>query len=109
MQKIQIPPTLTQMERSAIQAEALLKQLANANRLMILCHLTTGEKTVGELSKLIDLSQSSMSQHLSKLKYFGLVDTERKGQTVCYRLCSMEAQALLSVLYLIYCKPTQNN
>ena len=95
---------MKQMQRNAVKAEGLLKQLANANRLMILCHLVTGEKTVGELAKSLDLSQSSLSQHLAKLRESGLVQSDKRGLMVYYRICSMEAQALLSVLHLIYCK-----
>jgi DNA-binding transcriptional ArsR family regulator len=93
-----------QMQQNAEKAEQLLKQLANAHRLMILCHLITGEKNVGELSESIGLSQSSLSQHLAKMREAGLVESEKRGLCVYYRICSMEAQALLSVLHLIYCR-----
>jgi len=93
------------MKQHAVQAESMLKQLANAKRLLILCQLVTAEKSVGELSKTVGLSQSALSQHLAKLRASGLVECEKKGQMVYYRLCSMEAHALLSTLYLIYCKP----
>lgn len=92
------------MQRNAAQAEALLKQLANANRLMVLCHLVSGEKTVGELAKALGLSQSALSQHLAKLREAGLVESDKRGLSVYYRICSMEAQTLLSVLHLIYCR-----
>lgn len=92
------------MQKNAAQAEILLKQLANANRLMILCHLVSGEKTVSELAETVGLSQSSLSQHLAKLKDSGLVSSDKRGLMVYYRICSMEAQALLSVLHLIYCR-----
>ncbi len=95
---------LKQIQQSAAQAEALLKQLANASRLMVLCHLISGEKTVGELAILVGLSQSSLSQHLSKLRDAGLVESDKRGLSVYYRICSVEAQALLSVLHLIYCR-----
>lgn len=95
---------MKQMTRNAAKAEQLLKQLANANRLMVLCHLVTGEKTVGKLANSINLSQSALSQHLTRLREAGLVESEKRGLQVHYRLCSMEAQALLSVLHLIYCK-----
>ena len=60
--------------------------------------------TVGELAEKIDLSQSALSQHLAKLREAGLVESDKRGLMVYYRICSMEAQVLLSVLYLIYCK-----
>jgi DNA-binding transcriptional ArsR family regulator len=98
------PLTVKQMQKNAAQAEALLKQLANANRLMVLCHLVSGEKTVGELAEAVGLSQSALSQHLAKLREAGLVESDKRGLSVYYRICSMEAQALLSVLHLIYCR-----
>ncbi len=82
----------------------MLKELANPSRLMILCQLVEGEKSVGELCQVIDLSQSAVSQHLARLREAGLVDAEKRGQMVYYRLCNMQAHALLSTLYLIYCK-----
>ncbi len=104
MNPTQTPLTVKQMRHNAALAEALLKQLANANRLMVLCHLVSGEKTAGELSDLVALSQSALSQHLSKLRDAGLVESDKRGLSVYYRICSMEAQALLSVLHLIYCR-----
>ena len=95
---------ITDMKRNATKAEALLKQLANARRLVILCNLVSGEKSVGDLAKIVGLSSSALSQHLTKLRESGLVSCEKRGQQVYYRLHSMEAQALLSTLYLIYCK-----
>lgn len=97
-------PVAVEMMSHAVNAAALLKELANPSRLLILCQLIDGEKSVGELCKVIDLSQSSVSQHLARLREAGVVDTERRGQMVYYRLCNMEAHALLSTLYLIYCK-----
>ena len=95
---------IKQMQKNAAAAELLLKQLANANRLMVLCHLVAGEKTVGELAEAVGLSQSALSQHLAKLREAGLVSSDKRGLSVYYRICSMEAQALLSVLRLIYCR-----
>lgn len=97
-------PNAELMQHNAAKAEALLKQMANASRLMVLCHLATGEKTAGELADFVGLSPSALSQHLTKLRAAGLVDSEKRGLMVFYRICSMEAQALLSVLYLAYCK-----
>lgn len=92
------------MRRSAVTAEAMLKQLANASRLMVLCSLVNGEKTVGQLLESVDISQSALSQHLAKLRAQKLVATEKRGLFVYYRIDSAEVRALLSTLYLIYCK-----
>ncbi len=95
--------TLAEMKASVCKAEAVLKQLANAKRLLILCSLFGGEKCVGDLVEMVDLSQSALSQHLAKMREAGLVTSEKRGQMVFYRISSMEAHALLSTLYLIYC------
>lgn len=92
------------MQRNAARAEAILKQIANAKRLMILCNLIAGEKSVGELEALVNLSQSALSQHLSKLRLAGLIRSEKRGKMVYYRICSVEAQALLSTVYMVFCK-----
>lgn len=104
MNNTSTPNATELMQKNSAQAEALLKQLANASRLMVLCNLVSGEKTVGQLSETVGLSQSALSQHLAKLREAGLVSSDKRGLMVYYRICSMEAQALLSVLYLIYCR-----
>ncbi len=93
-----------QMKAHAAQAAALLKELANPARLLILCQLVGSERSVNELCKTIELSQSAVSQHLARMREAGLVDAEKRGQMVYYRLSDMRAHALLSTLYLIYCK-----
>jgi ArsR family transcriptional regulator, virulence genes transcriptional regulator len=94
---------LEQMKQQAGKAEALLKQLANANRLLVLCQLASGRKNVSELSEILDISQSALSQHLAKLRQAELVVAEKKGKEVEYRLASIEVQSLLNTLYLLYC------
>ncbi|MFT5277073.1 MAG: DNA-binding transcriptional ArsR family regulator [Glaciecola sp.] len=88
----------------ASKAEGLLKVLANANRLTILCHLIQSPATVGELVEKIGLSQSAVSQHLAKLKELEVVEFHKSGKEVTYQVCSMEVNAIMSVIYLIYCK-----
>ncbi|MBN8530829.1 MAG: winged helix-turn-helix transcriptional regulator [Alphaproteobacteria bacterium] len=82
----------------------MLKLLSNPRRLMILCHLVKSPLCVGDLNKLVDLSQSALSQHLAKMREQGLVSTEKKGQMVYYRIANPEVEAILSTLYLIYRK-----
>ncbi len=86
------------------QAERLLKVLANQHRLRILCCLLQGEKTAGELEEASDLAQSAASQHLAKLRKEGIVHCQRRGQKVYYQLVNIEAHAILTTLYLAYCK-----
>ncbi|NVK17663.1 MAG: helix-turn-helix transcriptional regulator [Methylocystaceae bacterium] len=87
----------------ANQAAELLKMMGNEKRLMILCQLGNGEKSVGELEKLIGLKQSALSQHLAKLRAERLVSTRRESQTVYYSLASEEVTKLIEILYGLYC------
>ncbi len=89
-------------EKSA-QASRLLKSLANDRRLLILCHLSESEKSVGELERLVDLSQSALSQHLARLRRDDLVQTRREAQTIYYSIASLEAGEVLKTLYKLYC------
>lgn len=91
------------MQANAAQAVALLKQLANEKRLWILCQLIEKEMTVSELNACVDLSQSALSQHLSKLRADGLVTPRKEGLSVYYSLKSEEVKRILSTLHSIYC------
>ena len=95
------------MAAHADAASGLLKSLANAQRLRILCLLATGERNVGELNELLDLSQSALSQHLARLREDGLVATRREAQTIFYRLASGPAKRLIKTLHGIYCAAPQ--
>lgn len=108
MENTHTPSPPDTMARNATRAEALLKSLANANRLQILCALVAGEKTAGTLGSCVDLSQSALSQHLAKLREAGIVSADKRGTHVYYRICNLEAQAVLSTLYLIYCHTSEN-
>lgn len=91
------------LEDKAEQASRLLKSLANERRLLILCHLIKSEKSVGELEKLVGLSQSALSQHLARLRKEALVVTRREAQTIYYSVASSDAKAVLATLYELYC------
>jgi DNA-binding transcriptional ArsR family regulator len=94
-----------QLEQNAESATQLLTAMANRKRLMILGHLSTSEKSVGDIAALVDLEQSPLSQHLAKLRALGLVSTRREGQSIYYSLASDEVEAMLSTIYGIYCAP----
>lgn len=96
---------ISQLSPRAEEAAQLLGAMANAKRLLILCNLLQQERSVGELSALIDLEQSPLSQHLSKLRALGLVKTRREGQSILYRLASEEVIKVLTTLHGIYCNP----
>jgi len=91
------------MRDNAAQASRLLRALSNENRLMLLCLLFEGEKTVGELNASLDLSQSALSQHLAVLREEGMVRTRRAGQSIYYGLASPPAQRVIETLHSVYC------
>lgn len=93
------------MEAKAEDAARLLATLANTKRLLALCHLLQGEKSVGQLAELIGLSPTALSQHLARMRDLGLVATRREAQTIFYRLASAEVAAILETLYRLYCAP----
>lgn len=80
----------------------LLKALANQKRLQILYLLREGEKNVGELERLIDLSQSALSQHLARLRTDGIVQTRRDAQTIYYSLSCDKAKSLIEATHTLY-------
>jgi DNA-binding transcriptional ArsR family regulator len=96
---------ITELEPRAEEAAQLLSAMANPKRLLILCNLLKQERSVGELSQIVALEQSPLSQHLSKLRALGLVKTRRDGQTIFYRLASQAVTKVLTTLYEIYCRP----
>ena len=87
----------------ASEAARVLKALSNEKRLLLLCQLVEGERSVGELNAGIDLSQSALSQHLAVLRKEGLVNTRREAQTIYYALAEGPAQRILQTLHGIYC------
>lgn len=92
------------MARHAGNAAALLRSLANEQRLLVLCHLAGGELSVGQLLQHVELSQSALSQHLAILRDAGFVTTRRRAQQVFYSLAEGPAQQVMHTLHGIYCK-----
>lgn len=92
------------MQQNATEAVTLLKGLANESRLMIMCVLTEGELSVGQLNQRISLSQSALSQHLAVLREQGLVKTRRESQTIYYRLADSPAMNVIGLLHEVYCE-----
>jgi DNA-binding transcriptional ArsR family regulator len=100
---------LSILEPKAEGAARLLAALANAKRLMALCHLLQGEKSVGDLAELVGLAPAALSQHLARMRDLRLVETRRDGQTIYYRVTSAEVAAILETLYRLYCAPAGSN
>ena len=94
-----------EFERSAANAAQLLKALANHRRLMMLCALADGERSVGELANEVGLGQSALSQHLARLRKLGILAARRDAQSVYYRVADPSAARLLETLAAIFCPP----
>lgn len=93
------------MMDSAEAASGFLKALANENRLLLLCLLAGGEKSVTELESLLDLRQPTVSQQLARLRADNLVSHRRDGKTIYYSLASAEAREVIELLYQLFCAP----
>ncbi len=94
---------LKEMEATAEKVSDLMKVLSNKNRLMVLCQLVEGERSVGELAELIDVREQAMSQQLALLRKDRLVKTRRDGQTIYYSLARGDIRSLMEFLYETYC------
>ncbi|HUS52433.1 MAG TPA: metalloregulator ArsR/SmtB family transcription factor [Thermohalobaculum sp.] len=91
------------MMANAQRATEFLKALAHEGRLMILCHLASGERSVTELEHLLAQRQAAVSQQLARLRLEGLVDTRRDGKTIHYRLADGRTREVLELIYEIFC------
>ncbi len=96
------------LKASSAEAEELLKALANSHRLMILCELKDGERSVSALERVVPLTQSALSQHLAKLREGGFVATRREAQTIYYRLADTRVTRLIEVLHELFCAPAKS-
>ena len=92
------------MAKRAKQASEFLKALSHESRLLILCLLCEGEKSVTELEELLSLRQASVSQHLARLRLDGLVQTKRNGKAIHYSLANDAVRRILSTLHDVFCK-----
>lgn len=99
----QVAARMAELQDNARRAAGLLKAMSNASRLVILCQLAEGERSVGELEESVGLSQSGISQHLAILRREHVVKYRREGQTVYYSLASDEVIALMSTLHKVFC------
>jgi len=88
---------------SACDASALLKAISHEGRLMILCALVTGEKSVTELEELLHARQAAVSQQLARLRLEGLVSPRRDGKTIYYSLADERPKRIIEVIYEMFC------
>lgn len=91
------------MQSAADDASSLLKALSNRHRLLILCQLIDGEKSVGQLAEFLGVRDSTASQHLALLRRDRIISGRRDGQTIWYRISSRPARDIMQVLYGAYC------
>ena len=96
------------MAEQARAASDVLKALAHEGRLMILCHLVAGEKSVSELEDLIGARQAAVSQQLARLRFDRLVNTRRDGRVIYYSIASAEVSSVIETLYNLFCAPVRN-
>lgn len=101
-----VAPPPEEMAENAQSAAAYLKTLAHEGRLMILCHLGSGEKSVGELEDLLNIRQAAVSQMLARLREEGLVEPRREGKTIYYSLADTKTEQVIGLLYNLFCKDT---
>ena len=99
---------LTTMRAASNRACALMRVMANPDRLLLLCQLSQGERRVGELEELLDIQQPSLSQQLAVLREESLVTTRRDGKQVYYSIDSGAAMDVLNVLYAHFCAEQPN-
>jgi DNA-binding transcriptional ArsR family regulator len=98
------PAELSRMVDNAKRASDFLKALAHESRLLILCILADGEKSVSELEDELGLRQPTVSQQLARLRADGLVSTRRDGKIIYYSLASDEARTVIGAIYDVFCR-----
>lgn len=94
---------MDRMLANATTAATFLKAISHEGRLLILCHLVSGEKSVTELEKLLSARQAAVSQQLARLRLEGLVTTRREGKVIYYSLADERPRRVLEVVYELFC------
>ncbi|MBY5932996.1 metalloregulator ArsR/SmtB family transcription factor [Tateyamaria omphalii] len=98
------PEDMEKMMRNAQAASNFLKAISHEGRLMILCHLVSGEKSVTELEDLLSARQAAVSQQLSRLRLEGLVKPRREGKAIYYSLTDDRPKQIMEVVYDLFCR-----
>ena len=102
-----IAARMAELQENARHVAGMLKAMSNPARLVILCQLAEGERSVGELEEQVGLSQSGISQHLAVLRREHIVATRREKQTVFYSLAGADVATLMATLHKVFCKPAR--
>ena len=102
--------SISAMRAAAGETATVLRVLSNEDRLLLLCQMSQGEYSVGELEELLDIRQPTLSQQLTVLRAEGLVDTRREGKRIYYRVSDQKVLMILTTLYQLYCpKPIKKS
>ena len=96
---------LIALEAKTEEASRLLTAMGNPKRLLVLCNMLDGEKSVGELADIAGLSSAALSQHLGKMRALSLIKPRRDGQTIYYSIAGREVRSVLETLYRLFCAP----
>lgn len=96
--------SLLELKKRSENVASLLKQLSHPQRLLILCSMAEGEKSVGEIEKACGASQSAVSQFLKGMRLEGLVKSRREGKQVFYKISDIRILELIRSLYAIFCR-----
>ncbi len=98
------PEDMDKMASNAVRAANFLKAISHEGRLMILCYLASGEKSVTDLEELLSARQAAVSQQLSRLRMEGLVNPRREGKVIYYSLTDKRSTQIMEVVYDLFCR-----
>lgn len=102
------PAEFAELMAQASKASELLKALSHETRLLILCLLSEGEKSVSELETIMSMPQAAVSQQLARLRFDRLVNTRREGRVMHYSIANDEIAAIIEQLYGLFCAPVRD-
>jgi len=105
LDELETSAELERMVEKAREASDFLKALSHESRLLILCILAEGEKSVTELEQILGERQSTVSQQLARLRLDGMVTTRRDGKTIYYSLANDDVRTILTAIYDVFCQP----
>ena len=101
------PEEIADLMTQARKASEMLKALSHETRLLILCLLSEGEKSVSEIEEIVSLPQATVSQQLARLRFDKIVTTRREGRMIYYRIADSDVNTVIESLYDLFCKPAR--
>jgi len=101
------PEEIAELMAQARKASEMLKALSHETRLLILCLLSEGEKSVSEIEEIVSLPQATVSQQLARLRFDRIVTTRREGRLIYYRIADSDVSSVIESLYDLFCEPTR--